>query len=96
MNYSKVSVIIPVYNGEKYIAQAIESALSQTYNNVEIIVINDGLTDNSYDKIMPYLSSVKYIYQENKGVAADRNTGIKKLYRGVDWFPRSRWLAVTS
>ena len=77
MNYPKVSVIIPVYNGEKYIAQAIESALSQAYNNIEIIVINDGSTDNSYDKIMPYLPSVKYIYQENKGVAAARNSGIK-------------------
>ena len=47
MNYPKVSVIIPVYNGEKYVAQVIEIALSQTYNNVEIIVINDGSTDNS-------------------------------------------------
>ena len=77
MNYPKVSVIIPVYNGEKYVAQAIESALSQTYNNVEIIVINDGSTDNSYNKIKPYLSSVKYIYQENKGAAVARNTGIE-------------------
>lgn len=77
MNYPKVSVIIPDYNGEKYIAEAIESALGQTYRNFEIIVVNDGSADNSYEKIKPYLPSVKYIFQENQGVAAARNTGIK-------------------
>jgi len=73
----KVSIIIPVYNGEKYIAEAIESALGQTYRNFEIIVVNDGSNDNSYEKIKPFLPSVKYIFQENQGVAAARNTGIK-------------------
>jgi len=77
MNNPKVSVIIPVYNGEQYIAQAIKSALSQTYNNVEVLVINDGSTDNTYTKIKPWLPSVKYVYQENKGLAAARNTGIR-------------------
>ncbi|MBW2646296.1 MAG: glycosyltransferase [Deltaproteobacteria bacterium] len=73
----KVSIIIPVYNGERYIAQAIESALTQTYRKFEIIVVNDGSTDNSYEKIKPFLPSVKYIFQENQGVAAARNTAIK-------------------
>ncbi|OEU66617.1 MAG: hypothetical protein BBJ57_02480 [Desulfobacterales bacterium PC51MH44] len=73
----KVSVIIPVYNGESYIAEAIESALTQTYRNFEIIVVNDGSTDSSYEKIKPYLPFVKYIFQENQGVAAARNTAIK-------------------
>lgn len=77
MNYPKVSVIIPVYNGERYIAQAIESALAQTYRNFEIVVVNDGSTDNSYEKIKPYLPSIKYIFQQNQGVAAARNTAIK-------------------
>lgn len=77
MNNPKVSVIIPVYNSERFIAQAIESALTQTYKNLEVIVVNDGSTDNSYEKIKPYLSSIKYISQENKGVSAARNTGIK-------------------
>lgn len=74
----KISIIIPVYNGEKYIAQAIESVLAQTYKNFEIIIINDGSTDNSLEKIKPYLSlpNIKYIEQHNKGVAAARNTGI--------------------
>lgn len=74
-----VSVIImPVYNGEKYIAEAIESILSQTYKNFEIIIINDCSTDNCFEKVKPYLnqSNVKYIQQENKGTAAARNTGI--------------------
>lgn len=51
MNYPKVIIIILIYNGKKYIAKAIESALSQTYNNVEIIMINDGSTNSSYEKI---------------------------------------------
>jgi len=79
MTNPKVSVIIPVYNGEKYITQAIESVLAQTYKNFEIIIVNDGSTDNSFEKIKPYLNlpNIKYIEQENKGVAAARNTAIK-------------------
>lgn len=75
----KVSVIIPVYNGERYIVQAIESVLSQTYENFEVIIVNDGSMDNSYEKIEPFLKqrNIKYIEQKNKGVAAARNTAIK-------------------
>lgn len=70
---------MPVYNGEKYITHAIESVLAQTYKNFEIIIVNDGSTDNSFEKIKPYLSppNIRYFEQENKGVAAARNTGIK-------------------
>ena len=79
MNNPKISVIIPVYNGEKYIEEAIESILAQTYKNVELIVINDGSTDKSFEKIKPYLTlqHIRYIEQKNKGTAAARNAGIR-------------------
>ncbi|MDJ0555185.1 MAG: glycosyltransferase [Microcoleaceae cyanobacterium MO_207.B10] len=73
----KVSVIIPVYNCELYIDQAIESVLNQTYTDYEIIVINDGSTDNTYQVLQPYIKKIRYFYQENKGLSATRNQGIK-------------------
>lgn len=75
-----VSVIIPAYNAEKYIKEAIESVLNQTYKNIELIVVDDGSTDNTAEIVKKYLNDprVKYIYQENKGLAGARNTGIKK------------------
>ena len=75
---SLVSVIIPVYNGERYIVQTIDCVISQTYKDIEIIIVNDGSTDKSYEKIRPYLDlpNIKYIEQENQGVAAARNKGI--------------------
>ena len=74
-----VSIVIPAYNVESYIKNAIESALNQTYKNIEIIVIDDGSTDSLKKALEPYLKSkkIKYIYQENKGLAGARNTGIK-------------------
>lgn len=71
-----VSVIIPVYNGSRYIASAIESVFSQSYQNIEIIVVNDGSRDDTYEKIKPYLDRLKYIYQKNCGASAARNKGI--------------------
>ena len=78
--YPLVSVIIPVYNGEKYIVETIESVIDQTYKNIEIIIINDGSTDNSFTKIKPYLimKNIKYFEHENRGVAASRNVGIRE------------------
>ncbi|NET29176.1 glycosyltransferase [Okeania sp. SIO1I7] len=73
----KVSVIIPVYNCELYIEQAIESVLNQTYTNYEIIVIDDGSTDNTRQVLQPYMAKIRYFYQENKGLSATRNRGIK-------------------
>jgi len=73
----KVSTIIPVYNGSLYLAQAIESVLSQTYTNYEIIVVDDGSTDDSYSVIQQYLPQVRYVEQSNQGVAAARNHGLK-------------------
>ncbi len=75
----KVSVIIPTYNYAPYIQEAIESVLSQTYKDIEIIVIDDGSTDNTKEILADYIKSEKicYIYQENRGLPAARNTGLK-------------------
>jgi glycosyltransferase involved in cell wall biosynthesis len=73
-----VTIIIPVYNGAKYLADAIDSAISQTYPNIEILVIDDGSTDNTKEVAARYHEKVKYIYQENSGVGAALNTGITK------------------
>ncbi len=76
---SKISVIIPVYNVEKYLTECLESVINQTYENIEIICINDGSTDNSL-KILQEFSKkdnrIKIISQENKGISEARNNGI--------------------
>ena len=76
-----VSIIIPVYNGANYLALAIDSALAQTYKNIEIVVINDGSPDNGEtEKIaLSYGSKIRYIYKSNGGVSSALNTGIKEM-----------------
>lgn len=76
----RVSVIIPTYNCEKYIVQTIESVLKQTYSNFEIIVIDDGSTDNTKKIIEKFINShkIRYIYQTNSGQSAARNKGIEE------------------
>ena len=71
-----VSVIIPVYNGGRYLAEAIESVLDQNYCPIEVIVVDDGSTDGSADVARSFSESVHYFYQPNQGVAAARNAGI--------------------
>ncbi|HOO36794.1 MAG TPA: glycosyltransferase family A protein [Deltaproteobacteria bacterium] len=73
----KVSIIIPVYNVERFVAASIQSALDQTLENKEIIVINDGSTDGSEREIMRFKDRIVYIRQDNTGVAAARNVGIR-------------------
>jgi glycosyltransferase involved in cell wall biosynthesis len=73
----KISVIIPTYNRANYLPQAINSVLNQSAKDVDIMVIDDGSTDNTKDIIRPYLKSIKYIRQDNAGAASARNTGIE-------------------
>lgn len=74
-----VSIIIPSYNHAHYIHEAINSALAQTYKNIEIVVIDDGSTDNTKEVVTSYTNTgkVRYIYQENRGLAAARNSGLR-------------------
>lgn len=76
-----ISVVLPVYNGEKYIAEAIDSILKQTYTNFELIIIDDGSTDNSLELIEKYKkqdSRIIIISRENRGLIATLNQGIEK------------------
>ena len=75
-----VSVIVPVYNSEKYLRQCIESTINQSYKNIEVILINDGSTDNSGEMCDAYALSdnrIRVIHTKNNGPAAARNIGIK-------------------
>lgn len=74
-----VSIIIPVYNGENYLKEAIDSALSQTYDNIEVIVINDGSIDNTEKIAKSFGNKIIYIKKENGGVATALNLGIEKM-----------------
>ena len=75
----KISVIVPVYNAEKYLVECLESLVNQTYQNFEIILVNDGSTDNSSKICEEYkkkYKNIKYISIENHGVSYARNLGI--------------------
>lgn len=74
---AKISVIIPTYNRQEFLAQAIDSVLGQTCADFELIVVDDGSTDDTARRVDAYGARVRYIYQENKGPAAARNTGIR-------------------
>jgi glycosyltransferase involved in cell wall biosynthesis len=71
------SILIPAYNVDRYIAEAVESALSQTYRPIEVVIVNDGSTDGTHDAIVPYLDApeVVYVDQANRGLAGARNSG---------------------
>ncbi|MDH3349717.1 MAG: glycosyltransferase [Desulfobulbaceae bacterium] len=77
------SVIVPTYNRAKYVVRTIESILAQTEEKPEIIVIDDGSTDNTAEALKLYQTKIKYYYTENKGVSAARNLGIKNA--SADW-----------
>jgi hypothetical protein len=73
----RVSIVIPCYNQGRYLNDAVDSALAQTHKNIEVIVVNDGSTDNTKQVAQSYGKRIKYIEQDNKGLSAARNAGIK-------------------
>lgn len=77
--HNLVSVILPIYNGEQFVARAIKSVLNQTYKELEIIVVDDGSSDNSLDVVRSYADArLKVFTKENGGPASARNFGIKR------------------
>lgn len=76
----KISVIIPAYNSQEYIQEAIESVINQTLKSIEIILVDDGSTDKTLEICQKYSrldQRIKVIHQQNKGISAARNIGIK-------------------
>lgn len=75
----KVSIIVPVYNAEKYLRECVNSLINQTYKNIEIILVNDGSSDNSLKICKEYEehTNLRVITQENQGVSAARNKGLE-------------------
>lgn len=76
-----VSIVIPVYNGSNYLAEAIDSALAQTYPHIEVVVVNDGSTDEGRTEqvALSYGDRIRYYKKENGGVASALNYGIEKM-----------------
>lgn len=74
-----VSIVIPVYNGENYLKEAIDSALSQTYKHLEVLVINDGSTDKTKEIALSYGERIRYFSKENGGVSTALNMGIANM-----------------
>ena len=79
MNTSpRVSFIIPTFNRRDYLPIALDSVLAQTYTDYEIVIIDDGSTDDTRDILFPYEQRIRYFYQQNSGIAAARNRGIEE------------------
>ena len=86
-NSNLVSVVIPVYNSEKYLEECLDSILNQTYENIEIIAIDDGSEDSSLDILKKYSNKIRIFPQENQGLASSLNLGVSKIKGNwLKWF----------
>lgn len=85
----KISIVIPVYNVENFLVKCLDSVVKQTYQDIEIIIVNDGSTDQSYSILQRYLvkdKRIKVINQENQGLSAARNVGMENVSGEYVWF----------
>jgi glycosyltransferase involved in cell wall biosynthesis len=90
MRIPHVSVIIRTYNRKSRLTKAIDSVLGQTYANFELIVVDDGSDDGTFDLLKRYRLKLKIYTQTNKGVSAARNLGIKAAEGQLITFSRAR------
>lgn len=72
----KVSVNMPAYNSARYTIETVESVLAQTFRDFELIVVDDGSTDNTRGPLEPYSARIQFVYKENGGACSARNVGI--------------------
>ena len=85
----KISIIVPIYNTEKFLDKCLNSLVNQTYKNIEIILIDDGSTDNSLNICLDYQKKdnrIKVIHQENKGLSGARNRGFEESTGDYIWY----------
>lgn len=100
-NSPLISVIVPIYNVAAYLPRCVDSILAQTYKNLEIILVDDGSTDNCLEICQQYAQKdnrIKVIHQENQGVSAARNTGLDNMHGDFvafvdpdDWLPENAY-----
>ena len=81
-----VSVIVPTFNRSKLVVNAIQSVLCQTYQDYEIIVVDDGSTDDTEEALTPYMDRIQYVYQANLGASAAQNRGVQ--------LARGKWISI--
>src|SRR5271156_2034659 len=77
MSRPAVSVIIPTYNYGRFVTEAVDSVLAQSYTDHEVIVVDDGSVDDTPERMQPYAERVRYLRQPNQGPSAARNNGIE-------------------
>jgi glycosyltransferase involved in cell wall biosynthesis len=80
MNAELVSAVIPAYNYGQFVCEAVDSALEQSYPAMEVIVVDDGSTDDTRQRLAAYGSRIRYVWQSNSGLSAARNTGIREAH----------------